>query len=316
MKAVDLFSGCGGLSLGLIKSGMSVIGAFENWKPAREIYKQNFDHKVCDLDLSDVAKSIIEISKLNPELIAGGPPCQDFSSAGKRDENLGRADLTICYAKIIIGVKPKWFLMENVHRAAKSNAFKEAKKLLLSSYGLTEVVLDASFCGVPQNRKRVFLIGKVGEQPDFLFDNILSRLSKQPLTVKKYLGDKIGIQYYYRHPRSYARRGIFSVEEPSPTIRGVNRPVPPDYKLHAGDATKDLSSVRPLSTKERALIQTFPSNFKWGTATKSVLEQIIGNAVPVNLAKIVGESILSHERIKGNGKPSKKPHNAGGKKLQ
>src|SRR5689334_14259687 len=114
MKAVDLFSGCGGLSLGLIKSGMTVVGAFENWKPARDIYEQNFNHKVFDIDLSDVAKSIKEISKLKPELIAGGPPCQDFSSAGKRDENLGRADLTICYAKIIIGVKPNWFLMENV----------------------------------------------------------------------------------------------------------------------------------------------------------------------------------------------------------
>lgn len=316
MKAVDLFSGCGGLSLGLIKSGMTVIGAFENWKPAREIYEQNFNHKVWDIDLSDVSKSINEISKLKPDLIAGGPPCQDFSSAGKRDENLGRADLTICYAKIIMGVKPEWFLMENVDRAAKSNAFKEAKKLLSTSYGLTEVILDASFCGVPQKRKRVFLIGKIGEQPDFLSENIFSRLSKQPLTVKKYLGNKIDIQYYYRHARSYARRGIFSVEEPSPTIRGVNRPVPPKYKFHIGDAIKDLSVVRPLSTKERALIQTFPSNFKWGTATKSTLEQIIGNAVPVNLAKFVGESILSQERKKVNGKPSKKPHNAGGKKFK
>ncbi len=300
MKAVDLFCGCGGLSLGLTNSGIDVIEAFEYWEPAIKIYEKNFNHQITNLNLSNVVEAINIISKLKPDLIAGGPPCQDFSSAGKRDENLGRADLTICYAKIIEGVKPKWFLMENVERAAKSKAFKQAKEILSENYGLTQIVLDASFCGVPQKRKRLFLIGKLGEKDGFLQTDILSGLSNESLTVKEYFGKNIDTNFYYRHPRSYLRRGIFSVEEPSPTIRGVNRPIPPDYKLHDGDATSDISIVRPLTTEERALIQTFPSSFQWGNLNKSSLEQIIGNAVPVKLAEYVGKKIIHYEKIKIN----------------
>ena len=91
-------------------------------------------------------------------------------------------------------------------------------------------------------------------------------------------------------------RAIFSIDEPSPTIRGVNRPIPPNYKVHQGDATNDLSKVRPLSSQERALIQTFPPSFQWGKLSKSTLEQIIGNAVPVKLAKYIGEKIMTYEK--------------------
>ncbi len=298
MKAVDLFSGCGGLSLGLSKAGINVIGAFENWEPAIDIYQKNFKHPVYKIDLTNVKNAIAQIKKLNPDMIAGGPPCQDFSSAGKRNEDLGRADLTVCYAKIIAGVSPDWFLMENVDRAAKSIAFKDAKKILSKKYGLTEVILDASFCGVPQKRKRVFLIGKKGESDDFLSEYLIKDLSKGSLTVKQYFGKRLDTNFYYRHARSYARRGIFSVNEPSPTIRGVNRPIPPKYKFHVGDATTDLTQVRPLSSKERAAIQTFPATFKWTDISKSTLEQIIGNAVPVNLGKYVGSKILAYIKDK------------------
>lgn len=296
MRAVDLFSGCGGLSLGLIKSGIKVIGAFENWQPAIDVYKKNFEHPVYNLDLSNVETAIEEIEVLRPDLIAGGPPCQDFSSAGKRDENLGRADLTVCFAKIIAGVSPEWFIMENVDRAAKSVAFQEAKQILSQQYGLTMVILDASRCGVPQKRKRLFLIGRLGEPNNFLLPGLLGGLTRDSLTVKNYLGDRINTEFYYRHARSYARRGIFSVNEPSPTIRGVNRPIPPEYKLHKGDATTDLSTVRPLTFKERALIQTFPSDFDWGNSNKSNIEQIIGNAVPVNLGAYVGNQIMAFQQ--------------------
>ena len=296
MKAVDLFAGGGGLSLGLMEAGMRMVGAFDNWQPAIDTYKQNFNHTVYDMDLADIHKVATRIATLKPDLIAGGPPCQDFSSAGKRNEGLGRAYLTVCYAKIILEVAPSWFLMENVSQARKSEAFKTAKELLSGMYGLTELVMDASLCGVPQKRKRLFLIGKKGEKDNFLRESILAGLSPKHLTVKEAFGDMIATPYYYRHARSYARRGIFSIDEPSPTIRGVNRPIPPNYKVHQGDATNDLSKVRPLSSQERALIQTFPPSFQWGKLSKSTLEQIIGNAVPVKLAKYIGEKIMTYEK--------------------
>lgn len=90
------------------------------------------------------------IRPLNPEVIIGGPPCQDFSSAGEREEG-ERANLTISYAKIIKSIRPKYFVMENVSRAKSSNAYTEARSIFKSAgYGLTEQILDASRCGVPQ----------------------------------------------------------------------------------------------------------------------------------------------------------------------
>lgn len=117
------------------------------------------------------------------------------------------------------------------------------------------------------------------------------------MTVKDFFGNKIDIEYYYRHPRSYARRGIFSVNEPSPTIRGVNRPLPSGYTLHHNDPVKSLDGIRPLTTDERARIQTFPESFQFA-GSKSDVEQMIGNAVPVNLGKYVASAILEYTNTK------------------
>src|SRR5574344_2187821 len=97
------------------------------------------------------------------------------------------------------------------------------------------MVIDASHCGVPQKRKRFVLIGKLGESDSFMEDYLIEMQSEKEMTVFDYLGDSLKIEYYYRHPRSYARRGVFSIYEPSPTIRGVNRPMPKGYNLHGGD---------------------------------------------------------------------------------
>ena len=122
-------------------------------------------------------------------------------------------------------------------------------------------------------------------------------LAKTDLTVADALGDMINLQFYYRHPRSYARRGIFSVNEPSPTIRGVNRPIPDGYKIHKNDPVDDIKGVRALTSKERSLIQTFPIDFVF-EGSKTSQEQMIGNAVPVKLGQYVAQCI--NEYIKDN----------------
>ena len=111
----------------------------------------------------------------------------------------------------------------------------------------------------------------------------------------------LGIEYYYRHPRSYARRGIFSIYEPSPTIRGVNRPIPKGYKKQNGDPIEISDQVRPLTTKERSLIQTFPKDFILN-GSKTDLEQIIGNAVPVKLAEYVANCINEYIKDRNQNK--------------
>lgn len=297
ITAVDLFAGCGGLSKGFEKAGFNVLAAFENWPQAIACYRENFTHEVYDTDLSDTSLAVKQIEALAPDIIIGGPPCQDFSHAGKRIE-AKRASLTESYARIISSVKPKYFLMENVDRAQKSRAYSDARQVFKEAgYGLTERVLLASYCGVPQRRKRFFCIGVLGEEDGTLDEYLTKNLSEKEMTVRDYFGDTLDIEYYYRHPRNYSRRGVFSIDEPAPTMRGVNRPVPKGYPGHPNDACKINPSIRCLTTLERSLIQTFPADFKW-IGSKTDCEQMVGNAVPVNLAFYVASSILEFVKAK------------------
>ncbi|MCU0446193.1 MAG: DNA cytosine methyltransferase [Microscillaceae bacterium] len=310
MRIIDLFSGCGGLSLGFQNAGFEIVASFDNWQPAIRIYEKNFYHPIVNLDLSELTNFDM-FKDYKADMIIGGPPCQDFSSAGKRNEQ-DRADLTIKFAEIITEVKPKYFVMENVDRITTTKTLKTTLEIFdKSGYGLSPKTLNASLCGVPQARKRFFLIGVLDEKDNILIPYLEKNLAKEPLTIFDYLGYDLGIEHYYRHPRSYARRAIFSIYEPSPTIRGVNRPIPKTYQFHEGDTTKDLEKVRPLTTLERSYLQTFPKNFNWDNLSKSDLEQVIGNAVPVKLAEYVANCIKEYINDKNANieiKPKKMPY--------
>lgn len=291
MNIVDLFCGCGGLSLGFQEAGNNIVAGYDNWDAAMDVYRLNFHHPVLKADLMDTGKVIPTVKKFSPDMIIGGPPCQDYSAAGKRDEEGGRAILTVKYAEIVSAVKPKWFVMENVSNILKYKKVFEAMAILRSSgYGISYAVLNAALCGVPQRRKRFFMVGALNEPDDFFDSYFTKNLADKEMTMRDYFGDSLGLEAYYRHPRSYVRRGIFSIDEPSPTVRGVNRPMPTGYKLHHNDPVASLDGIRPLTTMERAKVQTFPKDFMW-TGSKTEVEQMIGNAVPVNLAEYVAIAI-------------------------
>ena len=299
MRIVDLFCGGGGLSHGLTQAGHDVVAAYDWWQPALDFYNRNIhDHHAYKLDLSNVAKSVAEIRRWKPDVIVGGPPCQDFSSAGKRDENGGRASLTISYAKIVTTVRPKMFVMENVERAIKTKTYRNALRIFKAAgYDLAVAVLDASLCGAPQARKRIVVVGGLKFSVAEMIGLYRANQAHAPMTIREYLGNELNIDFYYRHPRSYARRGVFSVDEPSPTIRGVNRPIPQGYPGHEGDAAPITTrGLRPLTTRERSRIQTFPA--EWDLCgNKSDIEQIIGNAVPCALGEFVGRALRAFDEM-------------------
>lgn len=297
MKVVDLFAGCGGLSLGLSDAGHEVLLAMDNWDPAIAVYKQNIPHPIVKQDLSDVPASVDAIRPYRPELIAGGPPCQDFSSAGKQNHSGSRADLTYKFADIVCDINPVAFVMENVERIRKSHVLPEiVDQLSKAGFGLTAVILNASYCGAPQARLRFFLIGYAGASNQFLLGHLQKNLSDRPMTMRDYFGDSLGTDFYYRHPRNYNRRGVYGLDEPSATIRGVNRPIPPGYKLNPNDPEGvSLDKVRPLTAEERARVQTFPDGFKF-LGSKAERELMIGNAVPVALGEFVGRALREYER--------------------
>ena len=300
MRAVDLFCGCGGMSRGFQNTGIEVLAAYDNWLPAINIYRDNFQHPVYDYDLNAI-EAIEHIKAFAPDMIIGGPPCQDFSIAGNR--NMGeRANLTIRFANIVSEVRPTWFVMENVYNIERMPILPKAKKIFKKAgYGLTIRILNASHCGVPQARRRFFMIGLLDAKDDFLGRALDLAQTKLPMTVRDYLGDRLNTQFYYMHPRSYNRRGVFTIDEPSATIRGVNRPIPQGYKKHHGDkADPSEGGVRELTTKERSYIQTFPDDFVLD-GNKTDVEQAIGNAVPVKLAEFVAQRIVDYSQKESEG---------------
>lgn len=296
MRCVDLFAGCGGLSLGFQNGGFDVVAAYDRWDAAVEIYRQNFDHPIFQADLYQ--DSVVnEIESYEPDIVIGGPPCQDFSIAGARRRGV-RANLTIRYAEIIRKIKPSWFVMENVYNIERMDVLPEALAIFKDAgYGLTRRVLNASLCGVPQARKRFILIGHLGDEDDFMGFILDNNLASKPMTVRDYLGDSLNTQYYYMHPRSFNRRGVFSIDEPAATIRGTNRPIPPSYKRHHADKADIKDGVRALTYKERSYLQTFPEWFDF-PGSKTNVEQAIGNAVPVKLGEYVARCIMEYAASK------------------
>lgn len=292
-SAVDLFSGCGGMSLGFQNAGIDVRAAFDYWLPAIEVYRKNFDHPIFRQDLSDIQTAVNTVGDYQPAIIFGGPPCQDFSTAGNQDENGGRAILSVAFSNIVAEVKPQWFVMENVATIKNTKSFKKVCKVFQSAgYGLTCKVLNAAYCGVPQARKRMFIVGGLGEPDDFLNSLLENRLADKPMSIRDYLGDSLGIEHYFRVPTNYSRRGVFSIDEPSMTIRAIDRPIPPGYKGNPKDSAL-VDQVRVLTPKERSYIQTFPKDFVF-VGGKSDVNTMIGNAVPVNLAKYVASALLQY----------------------
>ena len=114
LNVVDLFCGCGGMSRVFENAGYNIVASFDNWKPAIRVYEANFNHPIFEQDLSKVQDSILKIEAYNPDVIIGGPPCQDFSTAGYQDETRGRAMLSVCFSQIVCSLRPKYFVMENV----------------------------------------------------------------------------------------------------------------------------------------------------------------------------------------------------------
>lgn len=284
--------------MGFQNAGFDIVAAYDNWRPAVDVYRMNFKHPIYEQDLAD-EQTQADIKNLSPDIIIGGPPCQDFSSAGHRNVNLGRAILTTTYCDIITTVRPQYFLMENVPEITKKDILTEVlERFKNAGYGLSSTILDASLCGVPQSRKRYVLVGCLGEKDGFLQNFLEAHLANAPMTMRQYfdeIGYDFGVDYYFRVPRSYNRRGVFSIDEPCQTIRGVDRPIPSGYKGHPSDPVEIGPKVRALTVLERSYIQTFPKTFKF-EGTKSNLNQMIGNAVPVKLAEYVARAIIEYDK--------------------
>jgi len=163
---IDLFSGCGGMSLGLEKAGYDVVYANDINGDALKTYKHNFPNVL--VEQGDITKiSPLEVSKKigkkRIDVIVAGTPCQGFSTSGRRNQNDPRNQLFKQLLKFINAFRPKMFVMENVSGLLSmedGKAFKNIKKeFKKAGYHVEHDILSAADFGVPQSRSRVFIIG-------------------------------------------------------------------------------------------------------------------------------------------------------------
>lgn len=322
MRAVELFCGAGGMSRGLIDAGFDIIRAYDAWPVAVENYRHNIGTHAEVADLKDLLSIIPEISRLAPDMICGGPPCQDYSLAGRRQEG-ENASMTVAFAIIVTTVRPEWFIMENVILAAKSSAWAEAKAMLKrAGYGLSESTVTASFYGVPQSRRRLYVCGRLGERDGFLQSAIAGAASAQPMSLRELFGTTVPVIHslsdglispLYRHHRDdlaliengfvYSRplrdgRGVRTIDEPMTTITRTSweRPTPRYLNAPHPDDPVPASETAVLSRDQISRIQGFPESWRWiGTAKRDIL-QMIANAVPAPVARTIGEVILARHR--------------------
>jgi DNA (cytosine-5)-methyltransferase 1 len=192
LKTLDLFCGCGGMTTGLVNSGLDVIAGIDVWDKAIESYESNHNHLAICHDLQELSpkdfKKMYDI-KSKIDVIVGGPPCQGFSIAGKRDKNDPRNSLFMEYYKYIKFFKPKAFIMENVigllsmKTATGENVIDIILNLLETDYNCKVHKLYASDFEVPQNRRRTIIIGirkdlNIGSEVSFYNNNGLVAANK------------------------------------------------------------------------------------------------------------------------------------------
>ena len=206
---IDLFCGVGGMSLGFEQAGFDVVAAFDFEPRNVETHKKNFPHcKTVQSDISNLSGKQLRIDAAigdrELDVLFGGPPCQGFSLIGKRRLDDSRNLLLYDFARLVREVKPKYFVMENVAGLMAGAAAKVLKSFIrrvkLAGYNVVEPVrvLCASDYGVPQKRKRVFILGVRKGLPLPSYPDPSDYASEKP-TVWDAIGDipnVDGIKYF------------------------------------------------------------------------------------------------------------------------
>lgn len=323
MKIVSFFAGAGGLDLGFEKAGFDVVWANEYDKEIWKTFEENHENTFLD------RRSIVDIPSIDvPDCdgIIGGPPCQSWSEAGsKRGITDKRGQLFYEFMRILADKKPKFFLAENVSGMllpAHKEALANIKEMFTEiGYNLSFELLNVSDYGIPQDRKRVFFIGYRKDLGiKFKFPEPLTPLKK--VTLEEAISDLkdnvlpakegnytngekckiINHEYMIGGFSSIfmSRNRVRAWNEVSFTIQAGGRHAPlhpqaPKMKFieqNIREFVKGKESLyRRLSIRECARIQTFPDDFIFHYESVVAGYKMIGNAVPVKMAEILGKKI-------------------------
>ncbi len=196
MNVVDLFCGCGGLSLGFEQAGYNILLGIDHDKSALETFKRN--HKGSEIihgDIQEVTASDIRkiIGNKTVDVIIGGPPCQGLSLSGPRKLDDPRNKLFLSYVRLVRDFKPKFFVLENVpgiislfKGKIKEQIIKEFSEL---GYKVEYEVLNSAHYGVPQIRKRAIFIGSITNSDISYFPEKIIFEEKNFITCEQAVSD-------------------------------------------------------------------------------------------------------------------------------
>tara|TARA_S200000501_G_scaffold329177_1_gene329585 strand:+ start:1849 stop:2892 length:1044 start_codon:yes stop_codon:yes gene_type:complete len=322
LKVIDLFCGSGGFTLGFLSEKFNVDLAVDFDPYCGKVYKKNLPKiKFILKDLSNLDKKIFE--GLKPDIVVGGPPCQGFSTIGsrissqekKRRKKDIRNNLVFSFIEHVNYLNPKIFLMENVSgilTRESGDIFSELKKKI-KSYGYKFDIynLDAVNYGVPQYRKRVFIVGTKLDNYEISKPNITHGdhfLLEKEITVNSVIRDlaKIKIDESLNHvPLKHKPKNLKRYALIPEGGRLPENNLPKElFRKNFGNTFKRLHRNKPsltmvpghnafpihpwldrsLTVREAARIQTYPDNFIFiGPRHQQCIQ--VGNSVPVKLAK-------------------------------
>lgn len=333
LKAIDLFSGCGGLTLGLRQAGFEVIGAVEVNEVSFESYARN--HKETHVWKQDIrtlstlaVKRALGVRKGELDLLAGCPPCQGFSTLVTKNGSYlvddPRNSLIYEFLRFVQDLMPRAVLMENVPNLRGTTRFRRfCKKLERLGYGVEYKILNAADYGVPQRRRRLVLLAGRDAKLDFARParkKYTVRQAFQKLSAKRAKSDRL-------HDTSSKRTAkIQELIAKVPKDGGSRTSIADLHRLrcHAdfdgfydvyGRMKWDAASPtvtggcvnpskgrflhpvedRPITLREAALLQTFPRTYWISTKKgKYCAAELIGNAFPPEFARRQALAIKRH----------------------
>jgi DNA (cytosine-5)-methyltransferase 1 len=335
--AIDLFAGAGGLSLGLTRAGFDVRVAAEQDAIACATYRHNFGDAVYEGDLSQgTPQALLDLGGLSPDdvdLVAGGPPCQGFSLQRRGHYLDARNELVVVFIELALALRPAAIVMENVPAILGPRGIREreicASRLDAAGFAYEWRVLQASDFGVPQDRRRAFLVAwdrermsgfnfpAPGREGSMTVSDAISDLPEPPrdftphplhlnhvrvkmseLNLRRiahipYGGGRLDLPAHLQLPCHRKSNGHRHLD-----VFGRmrwDRPAPTITAMFDNFTRGRFAHPvqdRNITAREGARIQTFPDEFLFVGPKKTVARQI-GNAVPPRLAEAVGEALMT-----------------------
>lgn len=299
---ISTFAGCGGSSLGYSMAGFRELLAIEWDNNAVETFKLNFpDVPVYHGDISKISvEQVLEMTGLRVgelDVFDGSPPCQGFSTAGKRVMDDPRNSLFKEYVRLLRGLRPKVFVMENVSGMVKGKMkiiFAEImRELKASGYKVSARLLNAMYFGVPQSRQRMIFIGVrdgLGIEPSHPIANTIpTGLPKEKHATHKFLSQRENEQARAHKARHMAKGNGFgfvllSEKKPCPTF-------PKTQIVQTSPLWDEGGLLRAPSISELHYIGSYPTAFDFMSYDNAW--ERIGNSVPPLFMRSIAQHVRS-----------------------